>query len=81
MCEACAAWNKPTFSYGKMEITKYACRCQCPNTVFTPDGPRCEKCNHILRIEITDDGDSWGDTVPWMVDGQPVKLSEVQPTE
>ena len=63
-----------------MVISRSHCPCACPETIFTPDGPLCEKCGHTLTIELTNEGTWDGDTVPWMENGQPVKLSEVTPT-
>ncbi len=54
------------------------CACQCPNTIFEAKGPRCPRCNHRVKIELTDD---WEDPFLWIdpKTGGPVKLDEVHP--
>lgn len=50
------------------------CECKCPDTVLGPTGPKCEKCNHHVKIELTEEG--WKEPDLWHRGGQPVPLDK-----
>lgn len=77
-CEACSPPRIPRYEGLKLVLEHAGCNCKCPDTVFEPRGPRCPRCDHLVKIELTD---RWDDPFIWIdpKTHSPVKLDEVKP--
>ena len=78
MCEACSPPRIATYEGRNLILKRADCNCQCPHTIFEQDGPRCPRCNHLVKIQLTDE---WTDPFLWIdpKTHEPVRIEEVQP--
>ena len=78
-CEACSPPRMPRYEGRKLLLEPVECNCKCPDTVFESRGPRCPRCDHLVKIELTD---RWDDPFLW-IDPKthgPVRLDEIKPS-
>lgn len=76
-CEACSPPRIPRYEGRNLVLERVDCNCRCPDTIFEPLGPRCPRCDHPVKIELTDD---WKDPFLW-IDPKthgPVNLDQVK---
>jgi len=75
----CSPPRLPHYEGTRLVLERVSCRCNCPVTVFEANGPRCATCDHVVKIELTDD---WRDPFLWInpKTKSPVRVDEVQPT-
>jgi len=76
-CEACSPPRIPRYEGTKLILEHVGCDCQCRETVFESRGPRCYKCDHPVKVELTD---RWEDPYLWIDPSthQPVRVDEVE---
>jgi len=75
-CEACSPPRAVRYEGSRLILEISKCACSCPNTVFEANGPRCPKCAHLVKIELSDD---WHDPFLW-IDPKtkgPVRVDEI----
>jgi hypothetical protein len=75
-CEACSPPRIPRFEGRNLLLEKVACNCKCSETIFESRGPRCPRCDHPVKIELTD---KWDDPFLWLdpKTHNPIRLDEV----
>ena len=78
-CEACSPPRVAHYEGRNLVLRRVDCSCQCSETIFEQDGPRCPKCNHLVKIQLTD---QWVDPFLWIdpKTGEPVRIDEIQPS-
>gem|GEM_PF-2286480 len=78
MCEACSPPRIPHYEGRTLILERAKCSCVCPNTVFESKGPRCPRCSHLVKIELTD---NWEDPELWINPRtrNTVKVDEITP--
>ena len=74
----CSPPRIPRYEGQNLLLERVDCNCKCPDTVFEPRGPRCPRCDHSVKIELTD---RWDDPFLWIdpKTHSPVRLDEVRP--
>ena len=67
MCEACSPPREPVF-VGKSIMLQppEPCLCSCLEFTYQPDGKRCMKCNHLVKITVEGVDDSEWDRPLWI---------------
>jgi hypothetical protein len=80
ICEACSPPRVARYEGHNLILERVECNCPCSETVFEARGPRCPRCDHLVKIELTDD---WKDPFLWIdpKTGAPVKVDQVQPSK
>ena len=62
-----------------MILTSVKCACNCPVTEYQLDGTkRCRKCDHLVTILVEGLDEDEYDYPAFLIDGQPVRLDEVE---
>lgn len=79
MCEGCRPPKQPRYVGNTLILEPVTCDCKCPKTILS-NPPRCEKCGHVIRIQLTDDTTTWEEQPLWIdrKTKRPVRLDEVK---
>jgi hypothetical protein len=77
LCEACSPPRIPRYEGTRLILDRVSCNCKCKETVLESKGPRCEDCDHQVKIELAD---RWEDPLIWIdpKTHRPVKLDSVK---
>jgi len=78
MCEECVVPRQGYYEGTRLVLDKASCSCPCPNVIFTPKGPKCPKCDHTVRIQLTDEYED-ADVYVNPKTGRPIRVESIQP--
>lgn len=73
----CSPPRVPRYEGTRLILEQVSCGCQCPETVFESRGPRCSRCDHPVKVELTD---RWEDPYLWIdpKTHRPVRIDDVK---
>jgi hypothetical protein len=80
LCEGCSPQRIARYEGRRLVLEMPKCGCSCPDTIFEFNGPRCPRCTHLVKIELTDD---WHDPFLWTdpKTKNPIRIDEIDPAK